>query len=710
MTEVPRSMLREFSRVAFDPSLPRLQKAIYRSLVIGVLARKSKDEIIGSQEIAQEIALGLDVTSVPTLLVGSALKALAHDGVVKAKKAQWRVLTPPVLPDEGPMETIHRGFLSRLESDFGSLDKYQKEVALGALDAVLVALVADMGARARAVLSREPVQAIEDVSVPKIVRTKFGLFKDVAIDRLDLLQGATLGAIYSHFGSLDHEDLTALGELVHIAVMCRVLVAEPDLLTLRAATFKGARLILDTNVLFALLCKGSLQHRVTCGLLESARKLGVKLVVQDVSLEEFSRAITKDTVRFRAQQGTYLDVDFASRDLPSTYYRFKSEYGDWYGLLAAIRAAVSNLEKAYGIRTITRAETDLPPRMVEVASRFIQSAAAKKDRIKDTDAIEHDAKSLVITYESRKDAEEFTLRQTWFLTRDLGLLTADEGYARYRQSIAPAAIGYDLLSELISPFLSAEMRSDFTTVLGQVLAWRVASINEDLVWNFIAYTLDQSGVEADANLVGRITSEAHATRIMQKLSAGELPAVLKDLKESVERAYPADSILRKKEKTIKRLVSLIKGSSSETVLAVQTQSSGIARLVSIIDEKLRLMIHSEDCPADEDEVQVGLNSLLRVFDYRVSWNRSSVQFSERMSIPDFVVSLSKVDVPIEVKLVSSSKRKTAIIEEMAADLLQYGSKWKSVVFVVYDCGCIVDKGQFCEDFERQGAIMVIIKQ
>ncbi len=703
-----RLSLRELSRIAFDPSFPDLQLQVYRSLVLSVLSTRRVGQVVVVEEVSRELSVNLGLETVPSLLVASALTSLEKDGIVIHEEPVWRLTKPVMLPAESPLDKLHKGFLETLKTRFGETDRYQEQIGLASFEDLVISLVEDLGQRAVALLLGKPREALRGLNIPSIVATRFSSFAGSYVERIAELEKAVTAAILEVFERLEGTWLDALGTVVNRAVICRIMAAEPATIALTGRLFRDMAIVLDTNVVFALVCKGSVEHKETRWIAEAAKSLGIELVVQDSTLGEFERTITKDTLRFRAQQGSYLDPAFASRDLPRTYYRFKQEYGDWYGLVAAVRLGVSKLNEDFGIRTIPTKSVDLPPDLTRPAAQLIQEET-RLERPKDEDALEHDARSIVFIHAQREGPERPRIGNPWMLTRDYGLLRADAKFSRRIRSPLPAVIGYDLLSQLISPFLKVKSALEFHQILGKLIASRVAPLTYEDTLQFASYALDQLGIEPEERDVVSVASEAHASRVLQAFSAGDFSRGFQDLKLSVERAFATTKTTQDREATIARLVNLIKETSPGRLFATQTQSSGIAVLSSSITSKLRLTIATEGCPADEYEVQRALNAMLRVLDYKVTWNSESIPFAGRKFIPDFVVDLGKVSVPIEVKLVPKEERKSAVVEEMAADLTAYRAKYETTIFVVYDCGFVADVGHFSGDFERQGAIVLVIK-
>lgn len=706
---VGRVALRELSRVAFDPGFPDFQLQVYQNLILLAFELDGAKEPLRIDGIVSILKEALGLESVPVLLVGSALETLEAEGTLSRDGSDWR-LTPTARPlaSASPLDTIHKAFKGKLRIRFGDVDRHQEQVALESLDDVLVNIVEHLGKEAVAVLSGKTLEAIHAVDVPSIVSTRFYSFPSGYVERLPELSAAVASSVVDVFEKPEKEWLEALGTVVHRAVMCFVLTAGPEYAELAQRLFRKTRLFLDTNVVFALVCKGSIEHEETRWIVEAARTLGVELLVQDSSLLEFERTLTKDTLRFQAQRGSYIDPDFYSRDLARTYYKHTSEFGDWHGFVASIRATVSRLDATYGIRVLDATDVDWNPRMIRTAGEMIQEAVSQ-DKTKDERAIDHDARSLVLIHGLRRDFEAVGVGVPWLLTRDYSLIRADQKFSRKLRTPLPGVVGYDLISQLMAPFLKAESTGNFAKILGKLAASKITSLTFEDTLRFASYTLDQLGVRAEEDILVAVASEAHASRVLQAFSSGDYARGFRDLKLSVERALATGKAVADKEATITRLVSLIKATSPGKLVATQTQSSGITNLVSSIKEKLRITISTEECPAKEEFVQWSLNAMLRVLDYNLSWEGESVPFSTKKGIPDFVVSLRNVEVPIEVKLVGNKPRLPEVIEEMAADFTIYRKKYQTVVFVVYDCGFINDVEKFSADFENQGAMVLVIK-
>lgn len=82
------------------------------------------------------------------------------------------------------------------------------------------------------------------------------------------------------------------------------------------------------------------------------------------------------------------------------------------------------------------------------------------------------------------------------------------------------------------------------------------------------------------------------------------------------------------------------------------------------------------------------------------------QFAGREYIPDFVLKASNT--ALEVKILKDKAKKNKIIEEMNADYSAYTKEYGSLIYLVYDIGCISDTEQFKRDFEDKGNVRVLV--
>jgi hypothetical protein len=74
--------------------------------------------------------------------------------------------------------------------------------------------------------------------------------------------------------------------------------------------------------------------------------------------------------------------------------------------------------------------------------------------------------------------------------------------------------------------------------------------------------------------------------------------------------------------------------------------------------------------------------------------------------PDFVI--EELDLAIEVKLAKPGHSESKIQEELAADIAAYRTRWRHIIFVVYDLGVIADPDRMRRENMRHFGVSVLI--
>ena len=83
-----------------------------------------------------------------------------------------------------------------------------------------------------------------------------------------------------------------------------------------------------------------------------------------------------------------------------------------------------------------------------------------------------------------------------------------------------------------------------------------------------------------------------------------------------------------------------------------------------------------------------------------------VKVSSKESIPDFI--FPKLDEAVEVKLVKDRRRVSEVIDEINADIAAYSTKYRHLLFIVYDLGQIPDEVEFRHGLENDPNVQVIV--
>src|SRR6266568_3376884 len=137
---------------------------------------------------------------------------------------------------------------------------------------------------------------------------------------------------------------------------------------------------------------------------------------------------------------------------------------------------------------------------------------------------------------------------------------------------------------------------------------------------------------------------------------------------------------------------------------IPTTQKEIEAVTDLITAHLRASIFED--PKREREVQNVVEVMLRSrgYDYRREIVR--IPYSSKTDIPDFTVEV--LHLALEVKLCDSSIRVKELIDEINADIPPYQTRYKNVIFVIYDLGFIRDMTEFKGSIENNLNVHVII--
>lgn len=145
--------------------------------------------------------------------------------------------------------------------------------------------------------------------------------------------------------------------------------------------------------------------------------------------------------------------------------------------------------------------------------------------------------------------------------------------------------------------------------------------------------------------------------------------------------------------------------SSEITEVYEDNSSMTETIVSIInlgEKKLRKLIR--ETPSKEKEVQDKYEDLLLASDIEYAKEFPHITYSSKQYIPDF--SFEKFNLAVEIKLCKNEEK--ALIAQLNDDILAYKTKFKSILFIIYDLGNIRDVENFKQEFEKHDDIIVQI--
>ncbi len=113
-------------------------------------------------------------------------------------------------------------------------------------------------------------------------------------------------------------------------------------------------------------------------------------------------------------------------------------------------------------------------------------------------------------------------------------------------------------------------------------------------------------------------------------------------------------------------------------------------------------------PSLERDVQDALEVILNALGFKFKREKESTAVGGKSFKPDFT--LEDIDLALEVKLARQGHGAAEIQEEIAADIAAYRTKWKRILFVIYDLGVMDDPYRFrVENMKAFGVNVIIVK-
>lgn len=137
----------------------------------------------------------------------------------------------------------------------------------------------------------------------------------------------------------------------------------------------------------------------------------------------------------------------------------------------------------------------------------------------------------------------------------------------------------------------------------------------------------------------------------------------------------------------------------------QAGITGFDQLCHYLNTKLRMCF--DNPPRSEKEVQTEVRKLLVARDYIVHKEKHSIPHSAKYVVPDFVI--EELNAALEVKFTDSKPKRQAVIDEISADIQSYLTKFRNILFVIYDIGTIRDALEFRRGLEVENVKVIIVK-
>jgi DNA-binding protein YbaB len=131
-----------------------------------------------------------------------------------------------------------------------------------------------------------------------------------------------------------------------------------------------------------------------------------------------------------------------------------------------------------------------------------------------------------------------------------------------------------------------------------------------------------------------------------------------------------------------------------------TSANELVTIINLGEKKLRKLIR--ETPLKEKEVQDKFEDLLIASDIEYAKEFPHIQYSSKQYIPDF--SFEKLNLAVEIKLCKTDEK--SLIAQLNDDILAYRTKFKIILFIIYDLGNIRDIDTFKHSFDNYDDVII----
>ncbi len=158
--------------------------------------------------------------------------------------------------------------------------------------------------------------------------------------------------------------------------------------------------------------------------------------------------------------------------------------------------------------------------------------------------------------------------------------------------------------------------------------------------------------------------------------------------------------------SIEQAIGVYEHIKSESGL-INLNPKGAIDIESAIERALRPSFRDTK-PTLEKEVQDAIENILNALGVKFTRDREVTSVAGKAFKPDFII--EEIDLAVEVKLAKPGHGVAKIQEEINADISAYKTKWKNLLFVIYDLGVIIDPYKFqTENIKLFGISVRVIK-
>jgi predicted nucleic acid-binding protein len=244
-----------------------------------------------------------------------------------------------------------------------------------------------------------------------------------------------------------------------------LLNADPECRYLEKIAFSKKTLVLDTNVLIALLLEADYAHKGVKETVSISKDLGINLVMTKRTESEWLAALENANNQYLAiniQRPSF--IPYMGDVFIQTFLKRKGSESSltWNGFYLQMKQ-IKFMAYDKGVSLWYKKEFDLDKLpnhdFFEALSQYVFTSS-RREKPKNRNACEHDAYHLLLIRKLRDEAPADILGPScWFLTLDTTLINADNGLNKLLGATfdPPSSFMVDMWIPVITPFLGPEI-------------------------------------------------------------------------------------------------------------------------------------------------------------------------------------------------------------------------------------------------------------
>lgn len=329
----------------------------------------------------------------------------------------------------------------------------------------------------------------------------------------------------------------------HQNLICwKILNLDPSCQRVAQVAFSNKLILLDTNVLLAIVCERGWKHQLVIEIINLTKELGTKIMITDRTITEYMKVLNASNERFsklkvplrilkRIKDVFIQSFAYEHEESPTTTWdEYYKKMCDPFTVLKQFNV---ELFKSVDIQVQELPYyNDIINKISECYNDFYNQG--KKD-----DVAEHDAYHLLTVkiLRERSNGSELLGPNYWFLTLDRTLNCSNSFINRKGefQNLVPSSIYNDLWLEMITPFLNTSLREhEAPKVFAEMLRSQFASIPQGISPRILIAIQGEwvkyQWLEADEVL--NIIQKQFIGKMVSKIESEEVPE--KDKQQFIE--------------------------------------------------------------------------------------------------------------------------------------------------------------------------------